>query len=354
MVSGSVTPPSNRFEWRPDPYGRHAWRFFADGVPTEHVRDGDRDGIDPLPGQEGPRDSGPGGPPYPPPSWPSWPDPDSPPPLWQGYTGRGRPLPEPVPPEGGPWTLYRSDLVWSAKAIASAPALLALTVALTLLSEAAARIPVAGGLVAIALSLFVAGFTGTLRVWFLRIARHRSFGSAEFWHLTGAFMGRFIVLGLVVLVPLGVLAGIGVGIWLHEEAFHITTNPLTGAPKVPTSYTIVVAVVVLTMTLVTDVILTFVVPALSFTTRSTRRGLRLGFRLLRRTWPQCAWYVFAPGLTFGLLAVVIPQRVLGYGPDILVGLVGATVGLWFRGAIAALYLRSFPQTPDNGAGDLRD
>jgi uncharacterized membrane protein YeaQ/YmgE (transglycosylase-associated protein family) len=59
--------------------------------------------------------------------------------------------------------------------------------------------------------------------------------------------------------------------------------------------------------------------------------------------------VFAPGLTLGLVAVILPASLVGLIADLVAGMFGAVLALWFRGAIAAFFLRAHPQTGQYGS-----
>jgi hypothetical protein len=67
--------------------------------------------------------------------------------------------------------------------------------------------------------------------------------------------------------------------------------------------------------------------------------------MIAATWPRSAWYVLTPGLVFTSFGYFLPRR----SASILVAGVGATIALWFKGAIAAFYLRAHPETDGFGA-----
>ena len=94
-----------------------------------------------------------------------------------------------------------------------------------------------------------------------------------------------------------------------------------------------------------DVLLTFVTPALAYTTRSVRAALRLGLRMLTKTWPRSAWYALTPGLVL-VTAISFARR---SPASFLMTAVVSVVALWFKGAVAAFYLRVLPELDGFGA-----
>jgi hypothetical protein len=92
-----------------------------------------------------------------------------------------------------------------------------------------------------------------------------------------------------------------------------------------------------------DFVLTFVAPALAFATDRPGEAISIGLRVLRRTWPRNARYVFVPPLAVAALA-----RIHFPGEPLLLVLVlaapAALLNLLFKGATARFYLQSgFPQ-----------
>jgi hypothetical protein len=266
-------------------------------------------------------------------------------PVYQPPVSWGVPVdPEPIDPlpeSRGPWTAYRSDLRWSAQALVGAPALLLSTVILLVLSEAVVRAPPGVAfLLDIPTSLALAGFVGTQRVWFLHVLRGDPMPWHKVWTLTLSFVGRFVVLGLVIgliVIPVFVVGAI-VG--------HISGAP--GAARTG-SVPIDIRLIAIAGGLLIDGALTFVAPALALTFRSTKTALRVGLRMIRQMWPACAWYVIAPGLTLTFFATALPPSVINVWIGAGLGLIGGTLGLWFKGAAVAFYVRAFPATENDGA-----
>ena len=76
----------------------------------------------------------------------------------------------------------------------------ALTAVLTGGAVALDRLGHGWAALALALDLFLMGFAGTQRVWFLRGFRYRSLDPDEIWSMNLTFIPRFLLLGLVTLV----------------------------------------------------------------------------------------------------------------------------------------------------------
>ena len=104
------------------------------------------------------------------------------------------------------------------------------------------------------------------------------------------------------------------------------------------------------LTVVLDVLLTFVTPALVFTSHRVRDALSIGLRLLRRSLPGAAAYALVPPL-----AVVLASLWTGLPQAVAVPLVAVTTlaNLLVKGATAALYLRLVPMVGPLGAMSLR-
>lgn len=177
-------------------------------------------------------------------------------------------------------------------------------------------------------SLVFAGWFGTQRIWYLRAFRDKQLEPGEFWPLTSAFRARYIVLGILV----GVVGMIPVvPLFASSEGRHTSA---------------IVGFAVWAMAI--DAALTFVTPALAFSTRKVREAFSIGFTLIKRTWPASFLYVFIPPLALrGAAAAFANQRsavVFAIVADVFFVLLLA----WFKGATARFYLR-FYETGEDGA-----
>ena len=187
-------------------------------------------------------------------------------------------------------------------------------------------------MLSVPLALFGIGWLGTQRIWYQRVFEGGGLNPAAVWRMSWAFFGRFLVLGLIVGIP-----GFFVLFWLVAQI-------ATGA--VSTSHHFVRPIwwnpFWLGYGFVTDVALTFVTPALAFSTHRVREALSGGLKLITETWPASAAYTFVPPITLLALAALNP---IGFPALVIVVLVvvSTLVGLLVKGAIAAFYLRYEPR-----------
>jgi hypothetical protein len=185
----------------------------------------------------------------------------------------------------------------------------------------------------VTLSLLVtAGWIGTERICYLRAFRGKSIRAGELWRLTRAFLVRYAVLGLllfVLFIPLGALAYSRV---LSDDPRQVT----------------IVGMYVLWV--LVDVALTFVTPALAFSTRRVRRALAIGLQMVRSEWPSSAWYVLVPPLAAVFIAQILTRTSgVAIGVQLLTSAFATLLNLWFKGATAAFYLRRHDVGNDGSA-----
>lgn len=198
-----------------------------------------------------------------------------------------------------------------------------------------------GWIVLLVSVFFTSGWVGTERVWYLRAYRGKAMRPGELWRLTRAFIFRYVVLGLLVFVPMIVAFQVAV-LWLVRSA-------LVGHQSFPSVSTIrTMAIVMFLLNIPLDVFLTFVTPALAYTTRSVRKALGIGWRMLRDEWPRSAGYALVPPLALLLSIQTLPESLLGRAGEFVLSGVGVLLNLWFKGATAAFYLRRY-DAGDNGA-----
>lgn len=188
--------------------------------------------------------------------------------------------------------------------------------------------------------LALVGWPGTQRLWFLRASTSRSMTFKEATQVTFRYFGRFAMLGLALgaaFLPLFVVAGI----WYAEHTQRLEDG--TVSTPAPTWQLLLITGV---LTVIVDVVCTFVTPAIVFTSHRVRDALRIGRRLLRASWPSTAPYALIPPL-----AVVAFSLYSGLSPTTSVPLVTVStlLNLVVKGATAAYYLRVLPTPYPNGA-----
>jgi len=242
------------------------------------------------------------------------------------------------------------DLEKALRAWGAAPALPIVSIVLGLLTElssiaepglhaAAPSIPWFAllTLISVPFVFFWTGWLGTQRLWYLRIFRDQKLSAAEAWRLSWSYLGRFLVLGLIVGFPITalILAVIVAEARTTAETGAVTPSQLPGWTTG----------VFLAYWFAMDVLLTFVTPALAFTTRRVRDAMAIGWSMLRSTWPRCAVYALLPPLTLIAFATYNPSAVSPLGL-LVISVMSTLIGLVTKGAIASFYIDHGPGIVD--------
>jgi hypothetical protein len=160
------------------------------------------------------------------------------------------------------------------------------------------------------------GFLGAERLWYAQIYQgnrpYPSWAIGQLWHM----IGRFLRLGLLIMclfVPIG-----------------IVLRPSADQPER--------TVAVIVLSIATDTLLTFVTPALAFTTSSAFRAIRIGLRELVRGMPGDLPYALVPPLAATLVLRTAPS--LGTpAVNAALGMSATLLTLLFAGATAFRYLQ---------------
>ncbi len=217
--------------------------------------------------------------------------------------------------QGSPDPGFGADFIEALTAWKRAPLLPTLTVLVELLLIA----PTGNGLLALPVSLFSVSWPGVQRAWYLRAFEERRLGLRELPTLWKAYFGRFFFTGVIVsLVFLPFI--------LFAFARFDDSNPSD------TAFRVAIGV----LAIATDFALTFVTPALAFTTDAPWVAIRLGLRMIRATWPACALYVLLPPLAlqllFGVSRTFDPLRAVALVASALLALIckGATLRFYIR------------------------
>jgi hypothetical protein len=220
---------------------------------------------------------------------------------------------------------FFADIARSIRVWRSSPGLPLLTLVIL---GAWSLVPATGwfGLLGLFLTLLAAGWAGTQRIWYLRAFRGKRMTRSDVVDYTLIFTWRFLKLG--VLTGLALLPAI--------LAFSFAETTLRFLALVAVSLAI-------------DALLTFVTPALSYSTRKVLQAIAIGVPMIVREWPTCRWYVLVPPLAMLVVARGSTVAVTGLTMTAVLLTLGAVlIGLVFKGATAAYYLRRV-RVPDEGA-----
>lgn len=181
--------------------------------------------------------------------------------------------------------------------------------------------------VQLVLALAWVSWPGVVRIWYLRAFSDKDLRPTELIGLWRAFFWRYVRLGLVLVVPAFILAVV-VQLDAHPDRF---------------------TVIFVGWTFVADFALTFVTPALAYSTGRVGDAFGRGLRMIRDEWPRCALYLLAPPLAIETLFGLRRIAAVGVVTSFVLAMVAAALGVAFRGATAAFYLRRQPCGPDGAA-----
>lgn len=253
-------------------------------------------------------------------------------------------MPGPFPPESSPSRVgFVADVASAAKALLSQPSVPLVSLAVWLLPSViiASTVPghrSVGPVLAIMLAttVFQLGWYGAERVFFQRRFHGEPVAVRHLLGLVGPFIGRFVAVGL----PFGIVLS---GFFFAAFSVH---RP--GGGPMPGWFHVGAALLLLGM----DFALTFVTPALAYTTRSASRAMGIGFAMIRQTWPRSALYVLCPPLALNLLHLIHP--VSNSAVQWAINPLLLFVSLLAKGAIAAFYLRERGTYSKDGAAYITD
>ncbi len=247
----------------------------------------------------------------------------------------------PFPPESNSSQLgFGADLGSAARALVSQPSVPLVSLAagllpsLSILSTSkhhSGVLSFINGLLDVVL-FFQLGWYGAERVFFQRHFTGKPVTVRHLLRLVRPFMGRFFAAGL----PFGIVLS---AFCVFIFSVH---RPVKGLP-LPGWFYLGAGLLGVAM----DFALTFVTPALAYTTRSAVRALGLGFGMIRQTWPRCTLYVLCPPLALNLMHMVYP--VSNVPVNLVISSVLVFVSLLAKGAIAAFYLRERGTHSEDGA-----
>lgn len=263
-------------------------------------------------------------------------------------------------PTASSWASFKNDLARAIGVWAKAPLLPITSLSLGIIvnlyailqsgssNPGRALVLMAAYPVLLLVSCFSLGWVGTERVWYLRGFREKSLRPAEAWTITWRFFPRYLVLGLVA----GILI-MPAAIWAFSSLLPQFADPDRTSVGTSTQWDLLLEVpgrflTLVVLMLVADFLLTFVTPALAFTTRSVREALRIGIRMIFDEWPGSLWYVLIPPLAIWISVRLVPVSAQNYFASVIGTGLATLLNLWFKGGVAAFYLRRF-DVGDSGA-----
>jgi hypothetical protein len=184
--------------------------------------------------------------------------------------------------------------------------------------------------------IFQAGWVGTERIFYLRSFKDKGMQAREALKLTRAFIMRFIALGVV--------SGVLYMVLLLPISLLLMLLPI-GNSTLPSQAL---------ATLALDFFLTFVTPALAFTTDTVSKAFRIGRDMLFEGLPGTLWYAVVAPMAIVILSYSQPGRSTGADETgvnafwVAFSVGAGLVNLAAKGATARYYLRKV-DTGDDGS-----
>src|SRR5437016_6423339 len=257
---------------------------------------------------------------------------------WRRW-GRGYEIGGPFPLESPSSRIgFGADLASAAQALISQPSVPLVSLAVWLLPGVIAwtfpghrSLSLLGLAIMLATTFFQLGWYGAERVFFQRRFRDQPVAVRHLLWLVGPYIGRFFAVGL----PFGIVFS---GFCFAAFRVH---RPVGG--PMPGWFHVGAGLFLLGI----DFALTFVTPALAYTTRSAVRAMGIGFAMIRQTWPRSALYVLCPPLALNLLHMIHP--ISGRTVGLAISSVLVVLPLLAKGAIAGYYLRERGSYSEDGA-----
>ena len=182
-------------------------------------------------------------------------------------------------------------------------------------------------LLAFPITLYYVGFLGAERWWYAHVSRGEVPAAGNLWRIAWAYFWRFFRLGLLAIVVTAPLVLPFVLSVRHDStrlsiAFGVWSFAL-------------------------DVALTFVTPALTFSTDSAWQALKLGVATLDRLWPRDVLYALVPPMAVTIVTRATPSVFGSRAVTALAGAAAQLLTVLFAGATTLLYIREVdPQGPD--------
>jgi hypothetical protein len=224
---------------------------------------------------------------------------------------------------------FVDDFVWAARALRAQPSVAMVSMALWLVPVAVSWARKMSPLVVLAwlaITPIYFGWFGAERLFFLRQREEKKITLRELVVAARLYAGRFFRLSIWV-----ALAFAPCSFTFIFMLQHLASTSTSASIEMGRRIMLIATMVPI------DLLLTFVPSALVFTTRSTREALRIGWTMIRETWPRSGLYVLCPPLALNVLTTIYPTHSPTLQIAKMLGL--SLLALVAKGATAAFYLR---------------
>ena len=171
--------------------------------------------------------------------------------------------------------------------------------------------------------IFYVGYVGTERLWYLSVWRNQPFPVATIWRTSWSYFRRFFRLGAVWMVA-------GVLLW---GAFALLIRVLD--LELGGDYFLEI----LLASILTEIWMTFMTPALAYSTDRVADAMSIGWRLLKEHVRRGLPYALAPPLAALALLQRTPPEDLAMPTRVVLSVIGYLTYLALKGATAAYYVR---------------
>ena len=187
-------------------------------------------------------------------------------------------------------------------------------------------------------AVFYIGYVGTERLWYAAIWAGKSLELSTVWQTSWSYWGRYFRLGLLLIV-------VTIALSVPLSGLYALLG-WTGVYGQPIYFIIPV--------LLTDIWMTFMTPALAYSTESTKEGASIEWRFLKGQGQRVAWYAATPPLVAVILLQRTPPEDLDMEMRIGLSAVAGLAHLALKGATAAKYLRHHEISAEPATSVLRE
>jgi hypothetical protein len=173
---------------------------------------------------------------------------------------------------------------------------------------------------------FALGFLGMQREWYATAFVGGRPSPRRIWTRSWRYFIRFLPIAVASIAAWVLLLGLVVLPLVLRSATDFGSIRLR------------VEITVTIWSFVVDFVLTFVMPALVFTTANPFKAFAIGMRYLRRAWRAVRWHALVPPMAIIVVGQMIRGGHTGIAYGVTITLLGAMLNLLFKGAQLRAYL----------------